>query len=95
MLFGLLVINFLSSLCILDISSLSDVDLAKIFFFTKLYVADLSIDYVLCLPEGKSFLFHEDPFINSQSESMSHWSSVLEISPCANEFKAFSHFLFY
>ena len=61
-LFGFLVINFLSSLYILDISPLSDVGLVKIFFpICRLPIC--LIDYVLCLTEA--FQFHEVPFINS------------------------------
>jgi hypothetical protein len=59
-LFGFLDINFLSSLYILDISSLSDVGLVKTFFpICKLLIC--LINYVLCLTEA--FQFHEVPFI--------------------------------
>jgi hypothetical protein len=56
------VINFLSSLYILDISPLSDGGLVNIFSpICKLPIC--LIDYVLCLTEA--FQFHEIPFINS------------------------------
>jgi hypothetical protein len=46
-----LVINFLSSLYILDISPLLDMGLVKFFFFPNLLPICL-VDYVLCLTEA-------------------------------------------
>jgi hypothetical protein len=61
-LFVFLLLNFLSSLYILDMNSLSDVGLVKIIFpICRLPIC--LIDCVLCLTE--SFQFHEVPFINS------------------------------
>jgi hypothetical protein len=61
-LFGFLVINFLSSLYILDISSLLNVGLVKIFWpICRLQIC--LIDHVLCFTEA--FEFHEVPFVNS------------------------------
>jgi hypothetical protein len=63
-LFGFLVINFLSSLCISDISPLLDVRLVKRFFpICRLPIC--LIDYVLCLTEA--FQLYEVPFISSWS----------------------------
>jgi hypothetical protein len=54
-------INFFSSLYILGISPLSDVELVNIFFpICRLLIC--LIDYVLCLTEA--FQFHEVPLIN-------------------------------
>jgi hypothetical protein len=57
-----LVISFLSSLYILDISPLLDVGLVKIFFSICRLLICL-IDYVLYITE--TFQFHEVPIINS------------------------------
>ena len=58
-LFGLLIPSFLSSLYILDISPLSDKELAKnILLFYRLPFC--SINSALCLTEA--FQFHEVPF---------------------------------
>jgi len=57
-----LVVNFLSSVSILDISALSDVGLVKVFFPICRMLICL-IDYALCLTEA--FQFHEFSFISS------------------------------
>ena len=60
-LFVSLVINFLSTLFILDFNPLSDVRLMKI--FSPIYRLSVCLlDYILCLIEA--FLFHKVPFIN-------------------------------
>jgi hypothetical protein len=61
-LFGFVVVGFLSSLYILDISPLLDVELVKTFFPICRFPI-YCIDCVLCLTQ--SFQFHEVPFINS------------------------------
>jgi hypothetical protein len=60
--FGFLIVTFLNSLYILDITLLLDMRLVKIFFLICRLPICL-IDYVLCLMEA--FQFYEVPFINS------------------------------
>jgi hypothetical protein len=59
-LFGFLVVSFLSSLYILDISSLLDLGLVK-FFFSICRLPICLIDNILCLTEA--LLFRAIPFI--------------------------------
>ena len=63
-LFGSLESTFLSSLYILDISHLLDVELVKI-FSQSVGCRFCSIDSVLCLTEALQF--YEVPFVNSWS----------------------------
>jgi hypothetical protein len=60
-LFGILVVSFLSSLYILDISPLSDVRLVKI-FSRLVSCCFVLLTMFFCLTEALQF--HEIPFIN-------------------------------
>jgi hypothetical protein len=60
-LFVLSVFNFLSCLCILDINSMSDEQLAKIFFYSEVCLH--SIDCFFCY--AQTFQFDTIPFVNS------------------------------
>jgi hypothetical protein len=76
----------LSSLSILDISSLSDLGLVKILSWWPFCLNDS----VICLTEA--FQFYEVPFVNSHSYSTSHCCSVQEFFPFAHIFEAFPSF---
>ena len=65
-LFALLITNFLTSLCILDIRSLSDVGLVKMFSHSIGYF--FLVDCVLYFTE--TFLFHLLLFINCFSQCL-------------------------
>jgi hypothetical protein len=75
--------SFLSSLDILDIRPLSDVEVMKVFFpFCRLLF--YPIDSVICL--NRSFQSHEVPFTNYLSQCLCYWSSVQDVVSCANAF---------
>ena len=84
--------SFLSSLYILDISFLSDLELEKNPFPICWWPFCL-IDSVFCLTE--ILQFYEVPFVNSWSYCTSHCCSVQELFLFAYNFEAFTHFVLY
>ena len=91
-LFEFLESRFLSSLYILDIGPLSDLDLVKIL---SQFVGGLfcHIESVFSLTEALQF--YEVPFVNSQFYHTSRFCSIHEFIPRANIFEDFPHFLLY
>jgi hypothetical protein len=88
-LFDFLKFIFLSSSYILDISSLSDLGLVKIFSQSPGGLFCLN-ETVVCLTEALQF--YEFSFINSQSYSRSHCCSVQEYFSCVHIFEVFPTF---
>jgi hypothetical protein len=82
---------FLSSLYILDINPLSDLELEKI-LSQSVGGPFCLIDSIFCLTEALQFY---QPFVDSGSYSRNLCCSVHEFFPCAHIFEAFSHFLLY
>jgi hypothetical protein len=89
--FSFLKSKFLSSLCILDVSPLSDLELVKILSKSVgCLVVLLTVFYLT-----EVLQFYEIPLVSSRFYSTNHWCSVQESFPCAHIFEALPHFLLY
>jgi hypothetical protein len=92
-LFGFLVINFLSSFYILDISPLLDVGLVKIFFPQSVGCQFFSFAMSFALQKLSSFMRSHLSIVALRARAIGVW--IRTPSPRVNDFKALPLFLLY